>query len=111
MASDPAFVAYVVDQLSALPGVHSRNMFGEYGLYAYGIYFGAVCDDRLLVKVTAPGCALVPDAPREEPYPGGSPMLRVDALVDDREALCALVEATCAALPAPKPKRKSAAPE
>lgn len=105
MASNPEFVAYVVDQLSALPGVRSRRMFGEYGLYACGKFFGVICDDRLLIKITQPGLALAPGAPQEEPYPGGSPMLAAEN-VDDSAALCALVQATCDALPAPKPKKK-----
>ena len=111
MASSAELTAYIAEQFGGAGEITYKKMFGEYGLYCGGKFFAMVCDDRLFVKVTAPGCALVPDAPREEPYPGGSPMLRVDALVDDREALCALVEATCAALPAPKPKRKSAAPQ
>ena len=38
---------------------------------------GGVYDDRLLVKPTKTACALLPDAPREEPYPGGREMLLV----------------------------------
>ena len=105
MASNPEFVAYVVDQLSALPGARSRRMFGEYGLYACGKFFGVICDDRLLIKITPPGLALAPIAPHEAPYPGGSPMLVVEN-VDDAAALCALVQATCEALPAPASKKK-----
>jgi TfoX/Sxy family transcriptional regulator of competence genes len=52
-------------------------MMGEYLIYCRGKVVGGVYDDRLLVKPTKSACALLPDAPREEPYPGGKPMLLV----------------------------------
>ncbi len=47
----------------------------------------------------------MPDAPLELPYEGAKEMLAVDC-VDDRDALCRLIPAVAAELPAPKPKKK-----
>ena len=48
--------------------------------------------------------ALMPDAPREVPYPGAKEMLLVDN-VDDRDFLCSLLEAMFDELPAGKKRR------
>ena len=45
-----SFLEFVVDQLHELPDVESRRMFGGFGLYAGGSFFGIVYDDRLYFK-------------------------------------------------------------
>lgn len=104
MASSLSYVEFVMEQLSGSGAMTYRRMFGEYGLYCDGKYFACVCGDRLLVKITPAGEALVPDCPRGIPYEGGGEMLLPD--VEDREALTALVRATCAVLPEKKPRKK-----
>ena len=106
MASSREFAEYAADQLSGAGEIGLRKMFGEYGLYLNGKYFAAVCDDRLLVKVTAPGQALFAQPVLETPYPGGSAMLLVEEL-EDRDFLARLALTTCAALPEPKRKKKN----
>lgn len=109
MASSPSYVEFVMEQLSDAGVITCRRMFGEYGLYCDGKYFACICGDRLLVKITPAGEALVPDCPRGIPYEGGGEMLLPD--VEDRETLTALARATCAALPEKKPQKKSAKKE
>lgn len=109
MASSMSYVEFVKEQLSGAGVITHRRMFGEYGLYCNGKYFACVCDDRLLVKITPAGEALVPDCPRGIPYEGGGEMLLPD--VEDREALVELARATCAALPEKKPRKKAAKKE
>lgn len=104
MASSLSYVEFVMEQLSGAGAITYRRMFGEYGLYCDGKYFACVCDDRLLVKITPAGEALLPDCPRGVPYEGGGEMLLPD--VEDRELLTALVRATCAALPEKKRRKK-----
>ncbi len=111
MASSLSYLEFLMEQLSGAGTITFRRMFGEYGLYCDGKYFACVCDDRLLVKITPAGEALLPDCPRGVPYEGGGEMLLPD--VEDREALCelvrvltALARATCAALPEKKPRKK-----
>lgn len=105
MASSQEFVDYVCDQLAHAGHVHTRKMFGEYGVYFEGKYFGLICDDRFMVKITEAGKALVPDCPRGIPYEGAKEALLIENL-EDRELLAELVRATCAELPEPKPRRK-----
>ena len=104
MSSNADFVQYVIDQCSGAGEITVKKMFGEYGLYCDGKYFACVCDDRLLVKITPAGEALLPDCPRGVPYEGGGEMLLPD--VEDRETLTALTRATCAALPEKNPRKK-----
>ena len=108
MASSLSYVEYVMEQLSAAGTITYKRMFGEYGLYCDGKYFACVCEDRLLVKCTAAGAALLPDCPRGIPYEGGGEMLLPD--VEDRETLAELARVTCAALPERKkrPRKKDA---
>ena len=105
MASSLSYVEFTAEQMREAGTITWRRMFGEYGLYCDGKYFGCVCDDRLLVKITPAGEALLPDCPRGIPYEGGGEMLLPD--VENREVLTELVRATCAALPERKPRKKS----
>lgn len=104
MASSKNYVEFVMEQLSDAGTITCRRMFGEYGLYCDGKYFACVCEDRLLVKITPAGEALVPGCPRGIPYEGGGEMLLPD--VEDRETLTALARVTCDALPEKKPRKK-----
>ena len=63
-----------------------------------------LCDDRLLVKVLPSTVKLLPDAPKEQPYPGAKEMLLVE-FVEDRACMKTLFEAMYTELPEPK-KRK-----
>lgn len=104
MASSLSYVEFVMEQMSGAGTISYRRMFGEYGLYCDGKYFGCVCGDRALVKITPAGETLLPDCPRGIPYEGGGEMLLPD--VEDREKLVELVRATCAALPEKKSRKK-----
>ncbi len=95
-----SYVEFIMEQMSGAGAITCRRMFGEYGLYCDGTYFGAVCNDRALVKITPAGEALLPDCPRGIPYEGGGEMFLPDA--EDRETLAELVRVTCAALPRKK---------
>ena len=103
MASSLEFVEFILEQLGE--GASYKRMFGEYGVYYEGKYFGAICDDRFLIKITDAGKRLLPNGETQPPYEGGSPMYYITEL-DDRAFLRELVRETCAALPAPKPKKR-----
>jgi DNA transformation protein and related proteins len=47
------FKDFVQDQLSGLPGLTHRAMFGGYGLYCGRVFFGIVHKGRLYFKTTA----------------------------------------------------------
>lgn len=73
-------------------------------LYHHGKLAAYLCDDRLLVKILPSTKQLLPDAPKEPPYPGAKDMLLVGN-VDDRVFLKALFEAMYPELPEPKKKK------
>ena len=105
MASSKGYLAFILDQLSELDGVSHRAMMGEYILYVRDRIIGGIFDDRLLVKPTPSALAMMPNAPREIPYPGAKEMLLVEE-VDDRAFLRALAEAMLPELPEPKRPRR-----
>lgn len=92
MASTKEYLDYVLEQLSEVDGLRYRPMMGEYLIYCKNRLVGGVYDDRLLVKPTKSALALLPDAPREEPYPGGRPMLLVTEM-ENKRLLQELLEA------------------
>jgi TfoX/Sxy family transcriptional regulator of competence genes len=106
MASDQRFVDYVVDQLHADLGASQKKMFGEYGLYSNGKFFGVVCDNRLFIKPTDGGRAFIRDPVEAPAYPGAKPSFLIEDRIEDSEWLSELVRITAAELPAPKPKKR-----
>ena len=74
-----------------MPGITCRPMMGEFLLYADGVLFGGIYDDRLLVKIT-PGNGEF-EMSEALPYEGAKPMYLVDE-VDDRERLKEIIERT-----------------
>ena len=92
MASSKEYLDYVLEQLDQAEGLRHRPMMGEYLLYCRGKLVGGVYDDRFLVKPTKTARALLPDAPLEEPYPGGKPMLLVTEM-ENKSLLRELLEA------------------
>lgn len=105
MASSREYLDFILEQLSRVNGITSKQMMGEYILYINGRIFGGIYDDRFLVKPTKSAKAMMPDADLELPYEGAKEMLLVDN-VDNREFLTELVTAMADELPAPKQKKK-----
>ena len=110
MPTQASFIAFLLDQLAALPGVQARQMFGEYAVYVHDKLPILVCDDTVYLKPTPAGQALLdPDAAMGAPYPGAKDHLRLGAdTLEDADRLVALVRATAEALPAPRPKKPKA---
>lgn len=50
MSVQPQYLAYVLEQLEALPALRSNRMFGGVGLYSEGLFFGLIDDDTLFFK-------------------------------------------------------------
>jgi TfoX/Sxy family transcriptional regulator of competence genes len=104
MATDKDFVACIAEQAQLGSALVFKRMFGEYGVYLDGNVVGFVCDNSLFVKATAATTTVITALPQRPPYPGAKPYAVADELLDDSEALKALLQATAAALPLPKPK-------
>ena len=103
MASSKEYLTFVLDQLSGLNGISSRGMMGEYILYFRDRIVGGIYDDRLLVKPVPAALSLMPDAPRELPYPGAKEMLLVEE-VDNGDFLRTLFLSMYDELPPRRPR-------
>ena len=105
MASSSDFVQYIADQCAGAGEIVAKKMFGDYGIYCDGKIFGLICDDRLYIKPTEAGSALLKTIDQQPPYEGAKLYFYI-ADVDDRDYLSSLVRETCKALPEPKSKKK-----
>ena len=105
MASNKAYLQFILEQLSDLDDISYRPMMGEFILYYRGKIVGGIYDDRLLVKKTKAALELIPAAICELPYEGAKEMLLVDE-VDSKEFLTKLFIAMYDELPLPKQKQK-----
>ncbi|WP_053382333.1 TfoX/Sxy family protein [Leucobacter celer] len=97
---------FLTDQLTALPNIRTRRMFGEYCLYCDDKPVAFVCDDELFVKPTEAGRTYIGDPEEAPAYPGSKLYFRIGGdRWEDRDWLTGLISETAAALPAPKPKK------
>lgn len=104
MASSKEYLQFILEQLSALDGVSSRAMMGEYILYYRGKIVGGIYDNRLLVKPVQAARSYLPRIRYETPYEGAKEMLLVEE-VEESEFLVGLFRAMYEELPAPKKKK------
>lgn len=91
MASSAEFKEFIDQSLSLCENLSYKKMMGEYLVYSNGIYFGAICDDRFLVKIVAENEKY--GFKKQLPYDGAKPMFAVDEL-DDKEFLARVVSDT-----------------
>jgi TfoX/Sxy family transcriptional regulator of competence genes len=121
MASEIKTVEFIVDQSGLGTRLTHKRMFGEFALYLNTKVVAFVCDDRLFLKPTNAGRALL-GTPTEAPaYPGSKNYFLLEEELEDRVLLRRALEVTESALPLPKPKvakekkaaakRESAAPK
>jgi len=108
MPTKQSTIDYLLDQLSDLPNVRTRKMFGEYALYCDEKVVALVCDDTLFVKITAAGREFVGKYYEEGyAYQGAKVSMKIDGdRVEDRAWLRELIAITAAALPIPKVKKR-----
>ena len=101
MATSKDFIEYLQEQVEASGAgeIYCRKMFGDYGVYCDGVFFGLVCDDQFFVKITEAGVAIL-----GENYPTGlaydgakTPMFKIDDF-ENYDLMWQLVTATCAEL-------------
>ena len=108
MGSDRKYMDFVMDQLSEAHDVSCKSMFGEYGLYSGGKFFGMVCDNKLFIKTTKGGESFIGDPVMGSPYPGAKPIFLIEDKLDDRAWLAELIKITVMELPDPKPRKNRA---
>ncbi|MEQ9301935.1 MAG: TfoX/Sxy family protein [Cyclobacteriaceae bacterium] len=106
MATDKAFVAYVVEQASGAGEIAARPMFGEYGIYVGSKIFGLICNNKLFMKPTEAGRKFIGDVVEAPAYPGSKNFFLIEAQLEDRDWLSELIVISAEELPEPKPKKK-----
>jgi TfoX/Sxy family transcriptional regulator of competence genes len=110
MASDAAFVQFIVDQIDGAGEIASRKMFGEYALYCNKKVVALICDNRLFVKPTEGGRKYIRQVVEAPAYPGAKPSFLIEDKLENRKWLAGLIRITEKELPEPKPDKKSAKP-
>ena len=105
MASNIDFVRYIADQCSGAGEIVTKKMFGDYGIYCDGKFFGLICDDRFYLKPTDAARGLLRQVELRPPYEGAKDYFYM-ADVDDRDYISELVRVTCKNLPEPKKRKK-----
>jgi len=106
MATDKAFVDFVLDQIENAGEVTAKKMFGEYGVFSNGKIFALICDNKLFIKPTESGRAFIQDVVEAPPYKGAKPSFLIEDKIEDREWLSELIRISLKELPEPKPKKK-----
>ena len=104
MASDLAFIEFIVDQIENAGVITYKKMFGEYGLYCDGKIVALICNDQLFVKPTKAGKSFISDVIEASPYPGAKLYFLIEDNIEDREWMSNLIRLTAEELPEPKPK-------
>ncbi len=106
MPTSKSYADFILEQLSGLPEIASRQMMGEYILYYRDKVIGGIYDDRFLVKPVKAARERMPEAPYQLPYEGAKEMLLVDN-VDNRDFLEDLITSMYDELPEVKKKKKA----
>ena len=106
MPTSKSYADFILEQLSGLPEIASRQMMGEYILYYRDKVIGGIYDDRFLVKPVKAARERMPEAPYQLPYEGAKEMLLVDN-VDNRDFLADLITSMYDELPEVKKKKKA----
>jgi len=106
MASDKAFVDFVLDQIENAGEITAKKMFGEYGVFSDGKIFALICDNKLFIKPTESGRTFIRNVVEAPPYKGAKPSFFIEDKIEDREWLSELIRISLKELPEPKPKKK-----
>lgn len=94
MATSIEFVDYVYENLKPLGDIKCKKMFGEYGLWYKGKFFGCIFDNQLFVKDTSLGRELLgEDILYASPYEGAKEHILIEN-IDDKDLLKDLVIST-----------------
>lgn len=105
MACTPDFVQFIIGQSSAAGEIAVKKMMGDYCIYCDGVLFGLICDNKLYIKVTDAGQAVLKEVEKRPPYEGAKDYFYISN-VDDSDYLCQLITSTIPHLPAQKIKKK-----
>jgi DNA transformation protein len=77
MSVSDSYLAFVLEQLSGVPDVMTKRMFGGIGIYSDGTFFAVIDNDTLFFKVDETLAKRYRDKgmPPFAPIPGAKPMM------------------------------------
>src|SRR6478609_3311924 len=111
MATRQHIVDFILEQMSGVPDVSARKMFGEFAIYSTGKVVALVCDDQLFVKPTDAGKRWIGTVTEGAPYPGAKPCFLIEGdQWEDSDWLSELIRLTANALPLPKRSQRPLGP-
>ena len=103
MATNKAYVEYIMEKLKAIGDFSYRPMMGEYVVYYKGKVIGGLYDNNFLLKTTKAAETFLENISLEVPYSGAKPMIMID--IEENKNLKDLFEAMYLELPEPKKKK------
>lgn len=106
MKQSSDYLEFILDKFEPLEVVSARKMFGGYVLHMAGKVLGFVFDDTFLFEPGPTIDKLLPDAPRQELFPGSKLFVVIDESMGSRQ-LCEIARACYDDLPWPKPRKKN----
>lgn len=106
MATSKDFADFISDQLQAAGAITTKKMFGEYGIYLEGVFFGLLCDNNLFIKPTQAGREFIGIVTEASPYPGARLYFLIGEKIEDSEWLSQLARVTKNDLDVPEKKKK-----
>jgi len=109
VATDKAFVSWVMETIGHPSRFTTRPMFGEYGLYADNTIVGLICDNRLLIKPVKQSECLEDVCKKVQAYPGSKLYYLVtEEQLDEPEGFCKVMFDIARHAPKKKkPKKKT----
>ena len=95
MPTTKEYKDFILEKLEMLDNIICKPMIGEYLLYYNGIYFGGICDNRLMVKIVQINKKYMLN--EQLPYEGEKPMYVIDEL-GNKELIKEIIVETCICL-------------
>jgi DNA transformation protein len=108
-----SFKDFVLDQMSDLPGVVCRAMFGGYGLYRGEVFFGILHKGRLYFKTDTATAGAYRERGMKPFRPNATQTLKTYyevpvEVIEDQEALAVWADRASRCRPEKKPGRRTA---
>lgn len=102
------YIDFILEKFASLEVVTAKKMFGGHVLHMAGKVMGFVFDDMFLFEPGPTIDKLLPDAPRQELFPGSKLFVVIDDAMNPHR-LCELALACYDDFPIPKPRKKKGA--
>lgn len=109
MATSKDFITSIEKELSHIPEIRTRAMFGEYALYCRDVVVSLICDETIYLKITPQTEELMPtDTEKGPPYPGAKEHYIIPERMLEEKAFMKKVLEACSkdVAASKKPKKK-----